>query len=159
MPTHHQITVAPVATEGALGSSDTKTMQEMFPASPLYNGDLTAESVLAMGNDLLISPVVNDGGHTFGTFNRDYSEAPVLADVATGGGGLPGSPYAPAPGSPGPGSMNPSDIPEPPDGFPGDPGTEYGAGSGGLTSPNESSAAIASVTIGDYLFGKSKATA
>lgn len=154
MPTHHQITVEAVSTEGALGSSDTSTLQAMFPASPIYVGDLTAASVLAMGNDLLISDVVNDGGHTFGIFHRDYVSSPNLADVATGGGGLPGSPYAPAPGSPGPGSMNPADIPPPPSDFPGPSGTEYGVGDG-LQSPNVGAQAVSAQTIGDYLFGKS----
>lgn len=156
MPTHHQTTVEAVSTTRGPGSSDTSTLQQMFPASPIHSGDLTADSVLAMGNDLLISAEVNDGGHTFGTFNRDFSEAPVLADVVTGGGGLPGSPYAPAPGSPGPGSMNPTDIPAPPSNWPGPSGTEYGVGDG-LASPAAESQKIAGQTIGDYLFGKSSA--
>lgn len=154
MPTHHQITVEAVSTERGLGTSDTSTMQEMFPGSPIHSGDLTAASVLAMGNDLLISEIVNDGGHTFGTFNRDFSGAPVLADVVTGGGGLPGSPYTPAPGSPGPGSMNPADIPTPPADWPPPAGIEYGVGSGQL-SPDAESQKISNQTIGDYLFGKS----
>lgn len=154
MPTHHQITVEAVATERGLGSSDTSTMQGMFPASPIHSGDLTAAGVLAMGNDLLIGPVVNDGGHTFGTFNRDFVDAPVPADVVTGGGGLPGSPYAPAPGSPGPGSMNPADIPVPPTDWPGPSGTEYGSGDG-LAAPDVESQKIGAQTIGVYIFGKS----
>jgi hypothetical protein len=108
-----------------------------------------------MGNDLLISAEVNDGGHTFGVFNRDYASAPNLGDVVTGGGGLPGSPYTAAPGSPGPGSMNPADIPVPPADFPPPAGTEYGSGEGGLVSPHDASPTIAQQTIGDYLFGKS----
>jgi len=154
MPTHKQITVESVPTEAALGSSGTSVLQEMFPASPIHSGELTDAVVHEMGNDLLVSGDINDGGHTFGTFDRDYGDAPVPGDVATGGGGLPGSPYAPAPGSPGPGSMNPTDIPEPPAGWPADPGTEYGSGDG-LAAPHETSKAIASQTIGDYLFGKS----
>jgi hypothetical protein len=156
MPTHHQMTVEAVSTERGFGSSDTSTLQQMFPASPIHGGVLTAASVLEMGNELLVGTEVNDGGHTFGTFNRDYVDAPVPGDVAVGGGGLPGSPYAPAPGSPGPGSMNPADIPAPPSDWPGPSGTEYGVGNG-LASPAVESQKIAGQTIGDYLFGKSSA--
>jgi hypothetical protein len=155
MPTHSQITVEAVATDGALGSSDSATLQEMFPASPIYAGELTSDVITDMGNGLLIFNGVNDGGHTFGTFDRDYKDAPVIDDVATGGGGLPGSPHTPAPGSPGPGSMNPADIPEPPSDWPPEAGTEYGSGPGGLLSPSDSSKLTSQQTIGDYLFGKS----
>lgn len=154
MSTYKQVTVEAVATERSLGSSDTATMQEMFPASPIYLGELTDESVRDMGNKLLIGESVNDGGYMFGVFDRDYKNAPNLEDVVTGGGGLPGSPYTPSPGSPGPGSMNPADIPEPPSDWPPDPGTEYGSGEGHV-SPSETSKRIAHQTIGDYLFGKS----
>ena len=155
MPTHHQQTVEAIATEGGMGTSDTSVLQEMFPASPIHAGELTNATILAMGNDLLISPEVNDGGHTFGTFNRDYVGAPVMADVVTGGGGLPGSAFTPAPGSPGPGSMNPTDIPAPPSDWPPPAGVEYGSGIGGAVSTDVTSAAIASQTIGDYIFGRS----
>jgi len=155
MPTHKQITVEAVSTEGAKGSSDTATLQSMFPASPIHSGELTDAVVRDQGNTLLIENGVNDGGHTFGTFDRDFGAAPNLEDVNTGGGGLPGSPYAPAPGSPGPGSMNPTDIPEPPEDWPADPGTEYGSGEGGTASPSSTSKSISKQTIGDYLFGKS----
>lgn len=155
MPTHDQVTVEAVSTERALGSADTATMQAMFPASPIHSGQITKASVEAQGNELLIGAEVNDGGHTFGVFNRDYANAPNLEDVQTGGGGLPGSPYTPAPGSPGPGSMNPTDIPAPPSDFPAPAGTEYGSGEGGLLSPHNASPNIAAQTIGDYLFGKS----
>jgi hypothetical protein len=155
MPTHKQITVEAVSTERANGSSDTATMQALFPASPIHAGELTDSVVHDQGNDLLIDNGVNDGGHTFGTFDRDFADAPNLEDVKTGGGGLPGSPYAPAPGSPGPGSMLATDIPEPPAEWPADPGTEYGSGEGGLVSPSSTSKIVAKQTIGDYLFGKS----
>lgn len=154
MPTHKQITVDAISTTRALGSSDTATLQSSFPASPIYAGTLTADTVLDLGYDLT-DGTVNDGGHTFGTFSLDYRDAPNMADVKTGGGGLPGSPFVPAPGSPGPGSMNPADIPAPPSDFPADPGTEYGSGRDGTTSPSVTSAEIANQTIGSYIFGKS----
>ena len=64
----------------------------------------------------MLDGIVNDGGHTFGEFNRDYSDAPVIADVDVAGKNL-ASPYVPNPSSPGPGSMNPADIPAPPADF------------------------------------------
>ena len=154
MPTHKQITVEAISTTRDLGSSDTATLQSSFPASPINAGTLTADIVQAAGQDL-VDGVINDGGHTFGTFSLDYIGAPNMADVKTGGGGLPGSPFVPAPGSPGPGSMNPADIPAPPSDFPADPGTEYGSGRDGTTSPSVTSAEIAGQTIGSYIFGKS----
>lgn len=68
----------------------------------------------------------------------DYGEAPNLQEVETGGGGLPGSPWTPAPGSPGAGSANPADIPEPPADHPGQP-----SGAGRTTSPDTTSEQIA----------------
>jgi len=155
MPTHDQKTVDAVISERGLGKSDTSTLQSMFPNSPIHSGELTRAVVEELGNELLVGTEVNDGGHTFGVFNRDYADAPVMGDVKIGGGGLPGSPYAPAPGSPGPGSMNPTDIPEPPSEFPSPAGTEYGSGEGGLASPDKTTVAIAKQTIGDYVFGSS----
>jgi len=70
--------------------------------------------------------------------NLDYGEAPNLADVKTGGAGLPGSPYTPAPGSPGAGSANPADIPEPPGDHPG-----VASGAGSTVSPLTTSGQIA----------------
>ena len=61
MPTHKQITVEAVSTERANGSSDTATMQALFPASPIHAGELTDSVVHDQGNDLLIDNGVNDG--------------------------------------------------------------------------------------------------
>ena len=46
---------------------------------------------------------------TVGSFNLDYTNAPNLNNVDTGGGGLPATPFVPNPVSPGEGSVNPSD--------------------------------------------------
>lgn len=155
MPTHKQTTVESVTSEYGLGDSDTSTLKEMFSASPIYSGEITDAVVRTMGNDLLITGEVNDGGHTFGTFSRDYEDSPDYGDVAVGGGGLPGSAHTPNPTSPGPGSINPSDQKDPPDGWPPPPGVEYGTGEGSQLSPDVSSQKISSQTIGDYLFGRS----
>ena len=157
MPTHKQITVEVPATTRGNGSSDTQTLQKAFPASPIYSGELTDEVVRDQGQELLVDGAVNDGGHLFGEFDRDYTDSPNLEDVETGGGGKPGSPYAPNIASPGPGSHNPADIP--------DVGAEAtaaarGAGSpfpgDGLESPDKSSKTTSEQKIGSLKFGKSK---
>jgi len=154
MPSHQQITVEIVPTTYGSGESDTARLQSMFPASPIYAGDLTYTTVEEMGNNMIAGELVNDGGHTFGLHNRDYDDAPNHDDVATGGGGLPGSSFSPAPGSPGPGSMNPSDIPTPPADWPPDPGTEYGVGNC-LANPSDTSEPISQQVIGEYSLGSS----
>ena len=104
--------------------------------------------------DLVLDGVVNDAGHTFGEFNRDYTGAPDYGDVATGGGGLPASAYVPNPASPGAGSVNPADQPSPPDGFGQDPSDVPGVGVGSQLSPADSSAAQSKHTLGEYIGGK-----
>ena len=157
MPTHRQLTVEVPATSRGNGRSDTKTLQKAFPGSPIYKGELTDKIVREEGQTLLVDGVVNDGGHTFGEFDRDYSDAPDLEkDVVTGGGGLPGSPYAPNIASPGEG-LNPSDIPDV-----GAEATQAAKGSGSpfpgnsLESPNKTSKNTSEQTIGSLKFGKSK---
>lgn len=156
MPTHKQNTVEVPATTFGRGSSETKDLQDIFPGSPIHSGELNDEVVQEQGNELLIEGSVNDGGHTFGTFDRDYPEAPNLEDVKTGGGGLPGTPYAPNIGAP-PEGMNPADIPAKGaevteriqgggDPFPGD----------GLASPSKTAKNIAAQKIGSLIFGESK---
>lgn len=148
MPTHRQLIVQVPPTSRGLGRSDTANLQKSFPASPISSGELTDEKIIENAKIQLIDGVVNDGGHTFGEFNRDYPDAPNLDDVETGGGGLPGSPYAPNIASPGEG-LNPSSIPEV-----GVEATENAKGSGdpfpgdGLQSPKSSTANISRQTIG-----------
>jgi len=138
------------------GRSETKDLQDMFPGSPIHSGELTDEVIQEQGNTLLIEGVVNDGGHTFGEFDRDYTDAPNLEDVETGGGGKPGSPYAPNIASP-PEGMNPKDIPEV-----GAEVTQRRQGGGGpfpgdgLASPNKTSKSIAAQKLGSLIFGKSE---
>lgn len=138
MPTHHQITTDTTVTTRALGSSDTATIKASFPDSPINSGEYSAAAVAILGADLLQGTTVNDGGHTFGTFSRDYVDAPEL------------SMFVPNPGSPGPGSVNPADIPAPPDNWP-PPAT----GAGSSASPAETSTKIATQTIGSLISGRS----
>lgn len=148
MPTHRQLIVQVNPTTRALGKSDTANLQKSFPASPIHSGELTDEKVIEGGKKLLIDGEVNDGGHTFGTFNRDYVDSPDLNDVQVGGGGLPGSPFAPNIASPGEG-MNPSSIPAS-----GVDTTQAAQGAGspfpgnGLESPKPSAAKVSKQTIG-----------
>jgi len=158
MPTHRQLTVTAPSTTRGNGSSDTKTLQKAFPSSPIYKGELTEEVVRTEGQTLLVDGVVNDGGKTFGSFDRDYSGAPDLEkDVEVGGAGLPGSPYAPNIASPGvEGSLNPADIPAV-----GAEATQAAKGSGapfngnGLESPSKTTKSISAQKLGSLIFGKS----
>ena len=154
MPTHKQGTVESIITVRDMGSADTATAQAAFPASPMHLGEMTAESIRQQFQEKVIDGVVNDGGHTFGTFDRDYADAPDLNEVETGGGGLPASPYVPNPTSPGPGSVNPSDQPEPPEGFGQNPSDTPGSGVGSQLQPKTSSEAQSKGTLGDYVMGK-----
>ena len=152
MPSHNQNTVDYVPTDFAMGASSSTSLQTCFPGSPIHAGDLSRETIEALGNDLLLSEMVNDGGHTFGEHNRDYVDAPSFGDVKTGGGGLPTTAWTPNTASPGEGSMSATDQPEGPQ--PADPGTEFGAGpSAILREPSENSAVIASHTLKDYGLG------
>ena len=157
MPTHRQLTVEVPATSRGNGKSDTKTLQKAFPSSPIHKGELTDDVIRNEGQTLLVDGVINDSGHTYGEFDRDYSGAPDLEkDVPTGGGGLPGSPYAPNIASPGEG-MNPTNIPAV-----GAEATEAARGSGdpfpgnGLESPSKTSTTTSQQKLGSLKFGKSK---
>jgi len=159
MPTHKQNMVESVVTTPGLGSSGTETVKASFPASPIYDGSLNDQVVTELAQDLLLDGVVNDGGHTFGEFNRDYVDAPNYGDVEAGGGGLPGSAWTPNPVSPGPGSMNPSDQADPPEGWGQTPNSQWGTGVGSQLQPSESSAAQSATKLGDYSLGKASGDA
>jgi len=149
MPTHKQITVEPDENQTAAGSkANYGEIKKMFSASPLYN-DYTKEALQTLAQELLMDGEVNDMGHTFGTFNRDYSGAPDFADVATGAGGLPASAWVPNPASPTGGVNNPGSMPEPPDGYGTVPADNWGSGIGSQLSPKSSATAISSQKIGD----------
>lgn len=157
MPTHRQNTVQAPATTRKNGRSETKNLQDIFPGSPIHSGELTDEVVRDQGQELLVDGVVNDGGHTFGEFDRDYADAPNFDDVETGGGGLPGTPYAPNIAAP-PEGMNPADIPEA-----GAQAAENARGGGDpfpgdtLVSPSKTTKTVSAQKIGSLIFGKSDA--
>lgn len=150
-----QIMVEPPVRVRGNGSSDTANLQVLYPGSPVYQGEMTDETVTAAYMDQILSGEINDGGHTFGTVDIDYREAPNLAEVEVGGGGLPGSPYGPNIATP-PEGQNPADIPAA-----GVAATERARGSGGafvgngLASPSDTSAVISRQTIGSLQRGRS----
>ena len=149
MPTHRQLTVETPASTRALGDSDKESLQTAFASSPIHNGQLTDSTLKEQFIELVQVGVVNDGGHTFGEFDRDYPDAPNLQEVVVGGGGLPGSPYAPNIASPGEGNgLNPASIPSA-----GVEVTQDARGGGdpfpgnSLASPNDTSKVISEQTI------------
>ena len=137
-----QIMVEPPVRTRGNGSSDTANLRALYPGSPVYRGELTDEVATDNFMNEVLSGEINDGGHTFGTVDIDYRDAPNLADVETGGDGLPGSPYGPNIATP-PEGQNPADIPAA-----GVEATERARGSGGafvgngLASPSDSAAVI-----------------
>ena len=156
-----QTTVDPAATTLGMGTSSTELMTEIYPASPIHNGDMTRDGVQAQGDEELLQGVVQNG-LGLSTFDRDFTGldsgvSPPDQDVETGGGGLPASPWVPNPASPGPGSQNPTDIPAAPDGFGTEPnGDTFGVGAGALTNPKDTSQEIATAKLGMFGLGTSK---
>jgi hypothetical protein len=158
MATHKQGTIDAVTSNRALGTAGSTTLSQVFPASPITEKEDQFASVAALKEFFekkVLDGNVNDGGHTFGNFNRDYSDAPNIEEVETGPGGLPASPWVPNPASPGPGSMNPSDQPAPPEGFGESPNDQWGVGVGSQLNPQNSSEIISGQKLGDIPLGKS----
>jgi len=164
MPTARQLVVQVPPTARGLGTASTSDLHAEYPASPIYDGELTDENVQTQFQNLCIVGVVNDGGHLFGEVDRDYSGAapgtpgaPDLATVTADNQGNPlSSPYAPSLASP-PGGVNdwanqPVTKPE----------TEAAGRSNlapfvgdGLASPSDTSAVISQQTIGSLKKGTS----
>ena len=151
-------------------------LQACFPNSPLWeeNSDYSTTVVHDIGVSMQgnggdgdaytgnASGTVDDGGQDYSSFNLNFEGSsaadlvPNLADVETGGGGAPASPYMPNPSSPGPGSTSYVDQPEYTGALPA-AGGEYGVGLGYQTSPSTTSPNIAAQTLGAYTSGRSYA--
>ena len=157
MPTHKQTTVESTPTERFMGRSASNDLGTAYPTSPMVLGDMTDDERRQWFQDNVLDAVINDGGHTFGELDTSYTNAPDLADVETGGGGLPGSAYVPNPVSPGPGSHNPTDVGEPPEGWGQKPSDTWGSGVGSQLQPKAASEKISGQTLGAYILGKSSA--
>jgi hypothetical protein len=147
------------------GTSNTANLRSMFPGSPINKGELTDQERLEFYQNLLdLENIDSDSVHAAGGYygipnhSMNYVEngMPIMADVQTGGAGLPATPYSPNPSSPGPGSTSAADQPE----YTGetkDPATvsNFGTGLGGLVEPSSTSKNIAAQAIGNYVSGRS----
>ena len=158
MATHKQFLVeVPVTTRG-MGFADTVTINACFPASPIHAAEINDQSIKEQAQMLIMDGIVNDGGHTFGEFNRDYGAAgpegaPVIADVDIGAYNIP-SPFVPNPTSPGPGSMNPADKPAAPEAdHLVNPGDQWGSGVGSALDVKASSDTQSTGAYNDFQLG------
>ena len=110
MPEQPQVTVnATAPTSSGKGYRTQANLESAYANSPIYNGDLSYDNLRENFQSLVLDGDVV-GGHGLNSFNREYKGkegqlVPDLADVETGGGGLPSSPYSPNLTSPGPGSI------------------------------------------------------
>lgn len=126
---------------GGLGSSDKSRIHAAYATSPVIT---EGDNCVGDGSKTLkqwYQANVLDGnqeGNTLfeGGVNMEYGKAPNLADVTTGGGGLPAGPYVPNTGSPGAGNgTDATAIPEV------DPVGGHNGELGHVTSPSETSSA------------------
>ena len=154
MPSHNQGTVNPPITERGLGKSASNDLKVSFPTSPVFN-DMSEDSIREFYQKQVLDGITNDGGHTFGTHDPNYVDAPDFEDVETGDAGKPASAFVPNPTSPGEGSADPSDQKPAPEGFGETPSDTPFVGVGSQLTPKASSQAISRQTLGDYGFGKS----
>ena len=160
--------VIPVASP--LGTRRDANLRIMFGSSPIYdeytatavtNAGISAfnggggpgDNILGLG---VVEGVINDGGHTFGSFNLNYQNSPDFADVPVGAGDLPASAWVPNPTSPGEGNgIDPLSKPE----FPSEnlptAGVEFGNGLGSITNPSTTTTNISNQKMGYYIIGRS----
>lgn len=161
MPSHKQNTVDITSTTRGLGNSpdrvstsDSVSLATSFAGSPIHNGTISDDERRAYFQTEVLDAVINDSGHTFGTFDTSYSDAPdVGEDVDLDAHNLP-SAFVPNPTSPGPGNgLNAAAKPAAPEGFGQEPSDTWGSGVGSQLSPKASSEAIGGHTLGDYIAG------
>jgi hypothetical protein len=159
MPSARQITVSVPSTVFDNGKSDTISQRASFGGSPIYDGSYSTDEQVRAAFEQpaeynATEGTINDGGHTFGTVKVHYQDSPNLEEInatETGGGGKPGTAWAPNIASPTEG-LNPASIPEI-----GRSATINERGSGGfgvgngLTSPSATAPLIARRRIGDAL--------
>ena len=144
-----QITVEPSENTTSHGSKANRGALKSLFNSPYGEGTSYDAAAAKAMYQAVLDGTNEDGGNYFGAVDMDYGGAPDYADVPTGGGGLPASPWVPNPSSPVDGVNNPGSIPAAPDGYGTTPADNWGTGVGSQLSPKASSAAIAGQTIGD----------
>jgi hypothetical protein len=144
---------------GQYGKSSTNRLKKSFPGSPINLGK--SDSIIAFNREgvrawytlNVIRGNRSDGGHSFGTFNMNYENAPKYEDVLTGGRGMPASPWVPNPTSPGDGNgVNPANQSEIQDQDYGReiPSTPF-VGEGSNLSPNTSSKITVTKSLRNFL--------
>lgn len=129
-------------TQRDLGSSDTASLAEQFPATPTgFEPDVFTKSLL--DGVVTENPMV-------GTFSMDYTDSPnILDDIIQNDPSI--VQFVPNPTPPGPGDVNPANkgaapvtnFPPPSSGF------------GSSTSPSETAAKIADQKFDELIPGKS----
>lgn len=90
-------------TERGFGTSDTKTLAEMFPAAATTKYDPAALIKELLDGVKSYNPLL-------GSFSMDYGDAPKVTE------------FVPNPTTPGPGDVNPNNKPPPPSNWPPPPG-------------------------------------
>ena len=157
MPEQRQTIVQPAAAPTKpRGARNDNNIRSAFPNSPVFLGELSDEERRKAYQQLALDGVVVNG-HGINSYDRDFSDAPDLSQVETGGGGLPASPFVPNLTSPGPGSVSAADqleyngeLPDP------EFKNTFGSGKGGLISPAETSVELSKQgTLGTYISGRS----
>ena len=143
------------------GVANLSNLRKAFPNTPQYN-EYKDDAIKKLYEELLNNENDDSGGfnayYGMSGFSLNYSEnnPPDLANVETGGGGLPATPFSPNISAPGPGSTNASSQPE----FTGETKNieaidNYGSGLGGLVSPSQTSENLSATTLGTYISGRS----
>jgi len=129
-------------TQRDLGSSDTASLAEQFPATPTdFEPNAFTKSLL--DGVVTENPII-------GTFSMDYSDAPnILDDIIQNDPSIVG--FVPNPTPPGPGDVNPANKgPAPETNFP-----PPSSGFGSSTSPSQTATKIAEQKFDTLIPGKS----
>lgn len=160
----NQVTTVPTNNENTAGSFSTQgTMKSLYPESPIHKGELSPSKLIQMAQEHLLNGQVKGNGEAldsnpdFPNFDRDFTGAPVMADVEFGGQGQPASPYVPNLTSPGEGNMDPSNQAAMPEEYQRlSPKKEsWGMGDGSSLDPNVSSQQISGQKIKGLEKGRS----
>ena len=146
---------------GQYGRSSTERLRGAFPGSPINLGrtnkinSFDRNGVRRWYGVNVLRGEANDSGHTFGTFDMDYTAAPNYKDVVTGDAGKPASAWVPNPSSPGVGNgVNPYNQSDAPEDFGVNPSDTPFEGEGSQFSPQDGSKrTVARMYVRDFLRG------
>jgi hypothetical protein len=152
---------SPANSVGQYGRSSTERLRSAFPGSPINIGrtdkinSFDRNGVRRWYSTNVLRGETNDGGHTFGTFDMNYTTAPNYDDVESGAAGKPASAWVPNPSSPGEGNgVNPASQSEAPENFGNNPSDTPFEGEGSQLSPEVSSKrTVARMYVRDFLRG------